>query len=349
MRKASSHPILARLLCLVLLCALMPMPGLAENAELEENDILYLYNSNSDYRVSPEGLPDYLPRSDDVLTVYCFDTGSMDAFLIVMDGEAVMLDSGGGAFAPQMLSLMDSLGIRRLKAAINTHPHSDHIDGFDDVLSVVPANVFYTPFNAGETRQHDNMMAALKELGIPVLKIDDGDTLTIGRARLDCYRVPDGRTLNERSLVTRLTWGERSMLFTADIENNSVKALAELHGAALKSDVLKLPHHGQVRMATEFLEAVSPCLAIVTNGRGERSAASVNQMKDRDIPCLYTVLGMVELRTDGAAWYARQFANNAMFTPDMLNLTQRTARFDHWLTFHPRYSTLAASQGNKGV
>jgi competence protein ComEC len=72
---------------------------------------------------------------------------------------------------------------------------------------------------------------------------------------------------NNSSLVLRLTFGERSVLFTGDIESAAQSELLKNPGE-LKSDVLIAPHHGSVEETTaEFIRAVDPTVIISSNDR----------------------------------------------------------------------------------
>jgi beta-lactamase superfamily II metal-dependent hydrolase len=76
-------------------------------------------------------------------------------------------------------------------------------------------------------------------------------------------------TINGHSVVLRLTFGNVRMLFAGDLNNASEAALTAEHGAGtidLRSEILKVPHHGSHEFAPEFLDAVSPVVSVVSSG-----------------------------------------------------------------------------------
>jgi competence protein ComEC len=102
-----------------------------------------------------------------------------------------------------------------------------------------------------------------------------GGTRRLGRAALDvlapCPRFDEGHGPNDNSFVLRLRHGRRSFLFTGDVERLAEAALLARHRPALRSDVLKVAHHGSRTSSTEpLLRAISPWLAVVSAGRGNR-------------------------------------------------------------------------------
>ena len=97
-----------------------------------------------------------------------------------------------------------------------------------------------------------------------------------------------------------LRYGSRRFLFPGDAE--AAEEVASL-GADLRADVLKVGHHGsRTSSSVPFLDAVSPSIAVISAGQGNRyghpHAEAFSRLRgvrvyrtDRD--------GNVEVRTDG--------------------------------------------------
>lgn len=77
--------------------------------------------------------------------------------------------------------------------------------------------------------------------------------------------------INNNALVCKMVSKKVSMLFTGDIEQEAEKAILNKYKAnigILKSDILKVAHHGSKTSSTkEFLEAVKPNTAVIGVGK----------------------------------------------------------------------------------
>ena len=70
---------------------------------------------------------------------------------------------------------------------------------------------------------------------------------------------------NNNSVAFRVDYGEVSFLFTADIEEEAERRMLRDAGDGLKSDVLKVGHHGSRTSSTPaFMQAVGPSLVVVS-------------------------------------------------------------------------------------
>jgi competence protein ComEC len=117
----------------------------------------------------------------------------------------------------------------------------------------------------------------------------------------------DEASVNEQSLVFRLSYGTFSMIFCADAGFEAEqRMLADRYD--LKSTVLKVGHHGsRYSTSEEFLEQVRPGLALISAGAGNRfglpSARTVDLLRSKRIPMYRTDRdGTIELVTDGVGW-----------------------------------------------
>ncbi|HZF79960.1 MAG TPA: competence protein ComEC, partial [Rubrivivax sp.] len=64
--------------------------------------------------------------------------------------------------------------------------------------------------------------------------------------------------------VLKVQGSQRSALLTGDIESAQEAALVRRLGAALRADVLQVPHHGSRTSSTAaFIDAVAPSVAFV--------------------------------------------------------------------------------------
>ena len=76
-------------------------------------------------------------------------------------------------------------------------------------------------------------------------------------------------TINGHSVVVRLTYGGFSYLLSGDLNDEASQKLVREHAAGtlnLRSEVLKVPHHGSADFSGAFLQAVSPIASVVSSG-----------------------------------------------------------------------------------
>jgi competence protein ComEC len=116
--------------------------------------------------------------------------------------------------------------------------------------------------------------------------------------------------------VLRFTYGSVSALLTGDIEQKAEAALVR-SGAGLRSDVMKVPHHGSKTSSTEeFLNRVQPLCAVVSVGErsrfGHPHASVVGRYLAHNAKLFQTGRdGTVTLETDGAMLEITTYKNNS--------------------------------------
>lgn len=253
-------------------------------------------------------------RDRGLLQVHVIDVGQGDSiFIRFPGGRSMLVDAGGrkgefekGRGAGEVVtSYLRRIGVRKLDALVLTHPHEDHAAGALYLLGrFAIGTVLIPPLSAGDQSgerpdpAYYGMMAAVQEKNIPVHEIVCGDALSIDPGvRVDvlgpgasavCGTRSD---LNNNSVILSVRYRERSFLFTGDIEVEGQAQLVE-SGFPLDHDVLKVPHHGSRYVSREFIERVSPGLAVISVGQN-----SFGQPHPDTIDLLEAGEGMV-FRTD---------------------------------------------------
>lgn len=102
--------------------------------------------------------------------------------------------------------------------------------------------------------------------------------------------------LNNNSLVCKLVYLSFSCIFTGDIEEIAEKAILEKYKNStqiLKSDILKIAHHGSKTSSTEeFLETVKPKIALIgvgqNNNFGHPNKNVIERIKNNKIEIFRT-------------------------------------------------------------
>ncbi|MGZ5484158.1 MAG: ComEC/Rec2 family competence protein, partial [Pyrinomonadaceae bacterium] len=112
----------------------------------------------------------------------------------------------------------------------------------------------------------------LNNARVPLEIVGAGDVIQLEDVLIDVLwprpiQTADSPSRNNDSLVLRVRFGETSFLFAADIEKEAEAALVKT-GVGLKTDVVKVPHHGSRTSSTEqFIAVAQPALAVISVGR----------------------------------------------------------------------------------
>jgi len=120
-----------------------------------------------------------------------------------------------------------------------------------------------------------------------------------------------GSQLNNNSVVMKLTYGEVSFLFTADIEKEAEELLDKKYDSRLKSTILKVPHQGSKTSSTlKFLKKVSPECAIISVGArnpfGHPHSEVFKRYQNLEIKVYRTDKnGAITVTTDGKDYWIR--------------------------------------------
>jgi competence protein ComEC len=202
------------------------------------------------------------------VTVTFLDVGQGDAAVVrTPEGAAVLIDAGPDE--EQVATGLAALGVRRVDLAVATHAHADHIEGFPSVLSRFPVALMIEPGCPAESPSYDRLLGAIRDEGVPVRHPRGGQVLTLGDLVIEVLGPdgcsPGGTEPNDDSLVLRLRYGASTILFSGDAEVAAQQDLLE-DGDPLRSQVLKVPHHGGDTSVTEFFDAVDARVAVVSTG-----------------------------------------------------------------------------------
>jgi len=246
------------------------------------------------------------------LKVIVHDIGQGDAIFIETPEKYQILIDGG----PDN-SILAKLGKdlpfydRSLDLIILTHPHDDHVTGLIDVLKRYDVKqILYT----GVSHTAPNYIEWLKiieDKEIPFKIAQSGQIIKLGETGKLYILYPfedltgeKVKNLNNTSILCRLIYDSTSFLFTGDAEKEEEQDLID-HNIYLKSDVLKVGHHGSNTSSTEnFLRAVSPKIAAISVGKdnkfGHPSDKALERLESNKIKIYRTdENGDVEIISDG--------------------------------------------------
>ena len=266
----------------------------------------------------------------DHFRVTFLDVGQGDSAVVELpDGQVVLIDGGatyerfdmGRAVVAPFLW---NRGIRTIDQVIGTHPQLDHVGG---LAWVVRHFIVKNYWGSGGTREelfYRRLQQSLTSQGLQEGVASEGqEIVSSGPCRLVVLNPPadehldvplhdshvGGHVLNNRSVVTRLTCGNHTMLFAADVERDGLSRMTRSpsHGPI---EVLKVPHHGAVSsLNRDWLASLRPQYAVFSAGRH-------NPYKHPAVAVLdaYGSEGSTVLRTDrdGGVWFTGRVSDAAL-------------------------------------
>jgi competence protein ComEC len=225
---------------------------------------------------SPEG------SSSHILHITFLDVGQGDAALIECpSGEKILVDAG-----PRTLTydagekvigpFLRRRGISCLDAIVVTHPHSDHLGGVPYLMKNFEVKKVIDPGQKAQSslyyeyalltqKVRSSVSSGSMLFNIPNMRFY---TLHPVESFLDLDSTDGYTQLNNTSIVFKLLYGSTSFLFAGDAERPVEERLDSVFGNFLRSDILKVGHHGSITSSTEeFLENVKPEEAVISVGK----------------------------------------------------------------------------------
>lgn len=208
------------------------------------------------------------------LKVYFLNVGQGDAiFIQTPNGNQVLIDGGPDETIIRELSEVMSFNDRSIDLVILTHPDADHLNGLIEVLRRYEVGQILENRIEHNSPAHELWNELKKEAKI--YQASGGQIINIGNgAEISIIFPLDPNRhfakTNNNSIISKLVFGENSLLLTGDIEAQVEKELVARR-TDIDSDLLKVPHHGSKTSSTQnFLEAVSPESAFIQVGADNR-------------------------------------------------------------------------------
>ena len=219
------------------------------------------------------GLRNSQQSESNMMYVDFIDVGQGNCTLVHMGDTAILVDSGEVGAAQTVISYIKNLGIDELDCVLVTHPHSDHMGAMTKILyefeikdlimpeipeDIIPTNSTYEKFLTAVSDNAENVIPA-----------ESGMTYSYGEINLEILAPLHGYdNLNDMSAVSRVSFGETSVMFMGDASTAVEKDLLNT-GKDFSADIINIGHHGSKTASSQkWLEAVNPEFAVICCGAG---------------------------------------------------------------------------------
>jgi len=211
-------------------------------------------------------------RKDDQMIF--LDVGQGECIYIMSGGVNVLID-GGSTSRENVSSIVDNMLMfyrtTHLNAWLISHPDIDHYSGTRQLIEA--GDITIDTIIAAQALPMEEMTEVLimaETAGAAVRTMAENDSMVAGNAVLTCIyprEVEKTENVNDLSLVLMVEICDRRILLTGDITQDGEMRLLGRYGDELKSDVLKVAHHGSKYSSIEaFIEAVRPQEAVISCG-----------------------------------------------------------------------------------
>ncbi len=254
------------------------------------------------------GLRNTQQASADKMFVSFIDVGQGNCTLLRCGGKAILVDSGEVGAAQTVINYIKNLGINELNCVLVTHPHTDHMGAMTKILYEFKIDDLIMPEIPEEiiptNKTYEKFLTAVSDNAGNVIAAKPGETYSYGEMTLEIFApLRDYDNLNDMSAVSRISYGDTSVMFTGDATTTVEKDLLKKN-IDYSATVLNVGHHGSKTSSSEaWLRAVNPKYAViccgVNNDYGHPHSVITKRLEELGIEYFETdLLGTIVFESD---------------------------------------------------
>ena len=221
----------------------------------------------------------YIPKD---LKIYFVDVGQGDCTFIVTPKNKTILIDGGGSTGSDfdvgestLLPYILDRGYKKIDLIVISHFDQDHVGGVLTILRELKVNRVCISKQEEDSENYQEFLKIVKEKNIPVTIVKIGDRIKVENNLYFDILWPkeeqiEENKINNNAIVMKLNYNNFSMMLTGDIEEVAEKEIVKTYKdkKILKSDILKVAHHGSKTSTTEeILNEIEPKVSLIGVGK----------------------------------------------------------------------------------
>lgn len=270
----------------------------------------------------------YTKKIDSNVHIVICNVGQGDAILIYQDFYQILIDSSRGSAVLACLRHHIPFWDHTIELTIITHFDSDHSGGLSELATQYTLPYVFAPQRQSDGSRGDGQVSPQNATELPSnlrfiepflgQSVSFSSGLTVSfyppkalslakNALVPDYQIPVFSE-NDTSLVTLIEYGTLDFLAVGDLEKTGESVLTSLVEFG-SIDILKVGHHGaKTSSAMQFLQAITPSLAVISVGSNNTYGHPSQEVLDRLGQVGARVLrtdvdGTIEIMSDGRQWW----------------------------------------------